>query len=98
MWPGTFSLASATFPKGGTLMFGMLAICGDLGCSFGPWLAGKISDYIQETGRTLTFWVNSGFDLEQLGLRSGLLAGIIFPSLMGLSLLIFRYKRSERLG
>jgi MFS family permease len=98
MWPGTFSLASATFPRGGTLMFGILAICGDLGCSFGPWLAGKISDYVQDTGRTLTVLVNSGFDLEQLGLRSGLLTGIIFPFLMGISLLIFRNKRLGRTG
>jgi fucose permease len=95
MWPGTFSLASAAFPRGGTLMFGILAICGDLGCSFGPWLAGKISDTVQRTGHTLSIWMNSGLDLEQIGLRSGLLAAVVFPALTALSLLVFKRKRPK---
>lgn len=90
MWPGTFSLASATFPRGGTLMFGVLAIFGDLGCSLGPWLAGKISDTVKNTGSTLSIWVNSGLDVEQLGLRSGLLTGMVFPLFMGLGLVLFQ--------
>ena len=40
-WPGTFSLASAGM-KGGTLMFALLALAGDLGCSAGPTLAGVV--------------------------------------------------------
>ncbi len=93
MWPGTFSLASAAFPRGGTLMFGILAICGDLGCSFGPWLAGKISDSVQTTGRTLTIWMNSSLDYEQMGLRSGLIAATLFPLLMAASLISFRRRK-----
>lgn len=95
MWPGTFSLTSAAFPRGGTMMFGLLAVFGDLGCSFGPWLAGKISDTVQVTGRTLTIWAGSSLDLEQIGLRSGLLAAALFPLLMGLSLLIFKRKNTS---
>lgn len=37
MWPGTFSLASRTFPGGGNSMFGLLALTGDVGCMSGPW-------------------------------------------------------------
>lgn len=92
MWPGTFSLTSARFPRGGTMMFGILAICGDLGCSFGPWLAGSISDQVRTTGHTLSIWINRGLDIEQLGLRSGILAGVIFPILIAVSLLVFRRK------
>jgi len=44
MWPGTLSLTSEYFPKGGAAMFGMLAVFGDIGASFGPWFAGLISD------------------------------------------------------
>ena len=44
MWPGTFSLTSATYPMGGTAMFGMLAIFGDIGAAVGPWIAGVVSD------------------------------------------------------
>ena len=40
MWPGAFSLASESFPKGGTAMFAILALAGDFGCSFGPTVVG----------------------------------------------------------
>ena len=40
MWPGSFSLASEKFPKGGTAMFAFLALAGDFGCSFGPTVVG----------------------------------------------------------
>ena len=43
-WPGTYSMAAARFPKGGTLMFSIFALCGDLGCSTGPWLLGAVAD------------------------------------------------------
>ncbi len=42
MWPGTFSKASASL-KGGTAMFALLALAGDLGCSGGPTLVGFVS-------------------------------------------------------
>lgn len=44
MWPGTFSLASKYYPKGGTAMFAILALAGDVGCSSGPTLAGFVAD------------------------------------------------------
>lgn len=43
MWPGTFSKASAALPKGGTAMFALLALGGDVGCSGGPTLVGMVS-------------------------------------------------------
>ena len=43
MWPGTFSKAAATLRGGGTALFALLALAGDLGCSGGPTLAGIVS-------------------------------------------------------
>lgn len=43
MWPGTFSRASRLLPKGGTAMFALLALSGDLGCSIGPSVVGFVS-------------------------------------------------------
>lgn len=43
MWPGTFSKASAGIKGGGTAMFALLALGGDLGCSSGPTFAGIAS-------------------------------------------------------
>lgn len=44
MWPGTLSRASADLRTGGTAMFALLALAGDLGCSGGPTLVGLVSN------------------------------------------------------
>ena len=43
MWPGTFSKAAASMPKGGTALFALMALAGDLGCSGGPTVVGMVS-------------------------------------------------------
>lgn len=43
MWPGTFSKASAVLRNGGTAMFALLALAGDVGCSGGPTLVGFVT-------------------------------------------------------
>ena len=44
MWPGTFSTAAASLRTGGTTMFALLALAGDLGCSGGPTLVGFVTN------------------------------------------------------
>ena len=36
LWPGSFNLCAKHCPNGGTAMFALLAVAGDLGCSAGP--------------------------------------------------------------
>ncbi len=48
MWPGTFSLASASL-KGGTAMFAFFALAGDLGCAGGPTIVGMIASYFNDS-------------------------------------------------
>ena len=72
MWPGTFSKASAALPKGGTAMFALLALGGDIGCSGGPTLAGIVSGAFGDN------------------LKMGILAGIIFPVLLLVGILLCR--------
>lgn len=43
LWPGTFSDAAASIRGGGTAMFALLALGGDLGCSLGPTVVGLVS-------------------------------------------------------
>lgn len=43
MWPGTISICSPRIPKGGTALFAMLAMSGDLGGAAGPAIVGNIS-------------------------------------------------------
>lgn len=66
MWPGTFSIAMRKIPTGGTAMFALFALAGDLGCSGGPALVGFVS----------------GFGSADHNLRQGILAAVIFPVLL----------------
>lgn len=43
LWPGTFSMGAAALPAGGTAMFALLALAGDVGCSAGPTFVGIVS-------------------------------------------------------
>lgn len=70
MWPGTFSRAADILPKGGTAMFALLALAGDLGCSSGPALVGYISGL---TGDNLKIGILAAAVFPVL-----LLVGIIF--------------------
>lgn len=44
LWTGAFSLAAEECPRGGTAMFAILALAGDLGCSVGPTVVGMVSN------------------------------------------------------
>lgn len=44
LWPGVFSIAAGRMPAGGTALFALLALGGDLGCSSGPTLVGFVSE------------------------------------------------------
>mgnify|MGYP001070503756 FL=1 len=70
MWPGTFSKASVALPKGGTAMFALLALGGDIGCSGGPTLVGMVSGALGDN------------------LKIGVLAGIIFPALLLMGIIL----------
>ncbi len=50
-WPGTFSMASANVRGRGTLLFALMALAGDLGCSGGPTLAGTVASALNDNMR-----------------------------------------------
>ncbi len=43
MWPGTISITSPRIPKGGTALFALLAMAGDLGGALGPGIVGRVT-------------------------------------------------------
>ncbi len=47
LWPGLYAVAGQAYPKGGTKMFGVLALFGDVGCTVGPTLTGLVSNDIK---------------------------------------------------
>lgn len=81
MWPGVLSLTAREFPKSGAALFALLAIFGDVGCSVGPWLAGIVSESLDVSALS-AFSVFSGLAPEQIALKCGILAAIVFPFIM----------------
>ncbi|WP_077532300.1 MFS transporter [Massiliimalia massiliensis] len=94
MWPGTFSMAAAAFPRGGTVMFGMMAVFGDIGGSVGPWIAGVVSDLAQKTTLAAGLSEQTGQAMAQIGLKCGLLAAIIFPMALLIGVIFFRKEKA----
>lgn len=74
MWPGSISISSKILPSGGTAMFALLALAGDLGGALGPAIVGNVS---QRAGENL---------------QAGVLAGIGFPIVLVICVLIVRKK------
>ena len=96
MWPGTFSLTSAAYPKGGTAMFGILAVLGDVGCSVGPALMGAVSGAVSGNAKIAASFPN--LTADQLGLKSGMLFSSVFPAfiLIGVLLLTRFHKAANK--
>ena len=44
MWPGSISISSRKYPRGGTAMFAFLALAGDLGAMVSPAMVGSLSE------------------------------------------------------
>ncbi len=77
MWPGSFSKASTALRNGGTSLFALLALAGDVGCSGGPTLVGFISGQASDN------------------LKKGILAGVIFPVLLLVGILLLKRDRKH---
>ena len=78
MWPGSFSKASSALRNGGTSLFALLALAGDVGCSGGPTLVGFVSSLASDD------------------LKRGILAGVIFPVLLLMGILLLRKKNTKK--
>ena len=79
MWPGSFSRASQSLPKGGTAMFAMLALAGDVGCGSGPTVVGYVTGLVGE-------------DLKR-GILAGVIFPVLL--LVGIALLHRRTNRNR---
>lgn len=84
MWPGVLSVSSQRFPAGGTAMFALLALCGDIGCSLAPVMVGAMSDCLQ---------VNVPM---AEAMRGGFALCMVFPILLMVGLLILCKNSSKR--
>ena len=96
MWPGTYSLMAERFPKGGTAMFGVLAIFGDLGAAIGPWITGLVSDLAQGSQWLLSLGAANNLEPDQMGLKTGLLTAMIFPLVLFIGVAALRKTKAPK--
>lgn len=78
-WPGNLMIASRKFPESGVFIFAMMAAGGDLGASVVPQLVGIVTDKVMANPTAQSLAVRLSMTSEQLGMRAGMLCGMLFP-------------------
>ena len=95
LWPGNLIIASERFPTGGVFIFAMMASGGDLGASVGPQLVGVVTDAVIANPTISEFATGLALTPEQLGMKLGMLVGMLFP-LAGIPLYLHLWKGKNK--
>lgn len=91
MWPGVFSLSAEKYKTGGTKMFAILALAGDIGCSSGPGLVGVFVNMAENGVKLLP-----AADPASSGLKTGLLFAAVFPLIMIVGMKLLSKVKSDK--
>ncbi len=97
LWPGTLIVSTDKLPKGGVMVFALLAAGGDLGASVGPQLIGSITDVVITSNVFINPSTTLGITIEQLGLRLGLLFVSILPVVMILTTYLIKKQHKKEI-
>ncbi len=84
LWPGNLIAVTDRYPQGGVFIFALMAAGGDLGGSIAPQLLGIVTDAVIANPSAAAFAQNLAMTPEQLGMKAGMLVGMLFP-LVGLA-------------
>lgn len=79
LWPGCLLVASSRIKTGGVFIYAMMAAGGDLGASVGPQMVGIITDVAMRSNVVIQLADKYGYTAEQLGIKCGMLTGMILP-------------------
>ncbi len=79
LWPGNLIAVTDRYPKGGVFLFAMMAAGGDLGGSIAPQLLGIVTDAVIASPGASTLAAELSLTPEQLGMKAGMLLGMVFP-------------------
>lgn len=88
LWPGNLIVASGRFIEGGVFIYAMMAAGGDLGASVAPWLVGVVTDAVMANPSSAELAASLGMIPEQLGMKAGMLCGMLFPLV---AIFVYRY-------
>lgn len=96
LWPGNLIVAANRIPSGGVFLYAMMAAGGDLGASVGPQLVGSITDMIAANPQAIALAKEWGLQAEQLGMKAGMLVGMIFPLIaIAVYFVLWKAKRNQ---
>ena len=79
LWPGSLITSTTRFPTGGVLIYALMAAAGDLGASVGPQLVGLVTDLVIANPESAALAADIGCTADQLGMKLGMLIGVLFP-------------------
>ena len=79
LWPGSLIVGSDKFPESGVFIYAAMAAGGDLGASVAPQLVGVISDLGLSSSYLSSLAMKWGLAPDQLGMKLGMLVGMLFP-------------------
>ena len=79
LWPGSLIVGADRFPESGIFIYAAMAAGGDLGASIAPQLVGLISDFTIANEQLSSLAVSMGLTPDSLGMKLGMLAGMLFP-------------------
>ena len=96
LWPGNLIAATERFPTAGVFLYALMAAGGDLGASVAPQLVGIITDGVMASSKLSAFAGQLGLAPDQLGMKMGMLVGMLFPLAAVFVILRIRKDRIQR--
>jgi len=79
LWPGTLILMEEKVPAVGVSAYALMAAGGDFGAAVGPQLVGVVTDAAMASPALGQMAVSLQLASEQLGMKLGMLVGMLFP-------------------
>ena len=79
LWPGNLVVASDRFPQGGVFIYALMAAGGDLGASVALQLVGIVTYAAIAAPKVAALAKSLALTPEQLGMKLGMLCGMLFP-------------------
>lgn len=96
LWPGNLLVASERYPQGGVFIYAVMAAGGDLGAAVGPQFVGLVADTVIASPALQNLATAWSLTPEQLGMKCGLLCGMLFP-LVGIFIVLRLRKEKSTL-
>jgi hypothetical protein len=99
LWPGSLILMEENMPSLGVAAYALMAAGGYFGASVAPALMGVITDAVKQSEWGLQTAQSLGLaSPDQLGMKMGMLASVVFPVLGAGLLLVTRqhFKRQSK--